>query len=184
MGQPQSCPHRALIIKGKITFGPTNEVAERGYVMKKYGIRLFMAVILICSALYACNTNSDKYDNEEGRRQLFELEKILGATFPPGSKIVYATNDGRGNEAASKYIIYSPSPAKFNRPPDSKTLSETFIEILKKASVTKDIEKLKKKWTYRYSGIVGKGEWRASQRNFEAGSYLVVDQIFLHGQTS
>lgn len=150
--------------------------------MKKHCIHLFTAVILVCSALLACSTNSDKYDNEEGQRQLSELEKIIGAKFPPGTKIVYTTRDERGNEAASKHIIYSPSPADFNRPPDVKISSETFIEVLKKASVTKDLEKLKHKQTFCYEGTVGKGEWNAYQRNFETGSYLVLDQVFLHWQ--
>jgi hypothetical protein len=148
--------------------------------MKKYWIHLFVAVILVCYALLACSQNSDKYDNEEGRRQLSELEQIMGAKFPPGSKIVYATHDERGNEAASEHIIYSPSPADFNRPPNVKISSETFLEILKKASITKDLKKLKNKQTYSYEGSVGKGQWRAYQRNFDAGSYLVVDQVFLH----
>lgn len=152
--------------------------------MKNDRINLFIAVILVCSALFACNTNSDKYDNKEGRRQLSELEKIIGAKFPSGSKIVYATRDERGNEAASEHIIYSPSPAEFNRPPDVKISSETFLEILKKASVTKDLEKLKNKQTYSFEGSVGRGQWRVYQRNFETGSYLVVDQVFLHWQTN
>lgn len=150
--------------------------------MKNDRIYLFVAIILVCSALFACNTNSDKYDNEEGRRQLSELGKIMGVKFPLGSKIVYATSDERGNEAASEHIIYSPSPVEFNRHPDSKTLSETPIEILKEASVKQDFEKLKNKWTYRYSGTVGKGSWRASQTNFVTGSYLRVDQVFLYWQ--
>jgi len=152
--------------------------------MKKHGIYLFVAVILVCGALSACGQSSDKYDNEEGRRQLSELGRIIGAKFPPGSKIVYATSDERNNEAASKHIIYSPSPADFNRPPDVKIPSETFIEVLKKASVTKNLDKLKHKQTFCYEGTVEKGEWSAYQRNFETGSYLVVDQVFLHLQTN
>lgn len=152
--------------------------------MKEYWFDLFVAVILLFSTLFACNTNSDKYENDEGRRQLSELGKIMGAKFPAGSKIVYAARDERGNEAASEHIIYSPSPAQFNRPPDLKITSETFIEILKKASVTKYLEKLKNKQTYSYEGTVGKGQWRAYQRNFETGSYLVVDQVFLHWKTN
>jgi len=127
--------------------------------MKLNRFYLIVALILISSALFACNTNSDKYDNEEGRRQLSELEKIMGVKFPPGSKIVYATSNERGNEAASKHIIYSPSPAEFNRPPRStNTSDENFTEILKRASVTKDIEKLKNKQIYLYEGKVGKGD--------------------------
>jgi hypothetical protein len=157
---------------------------KRGNLMKKYGIHLFMAVLLTCSALYACNKNSDKYDNEEGRRQISELAKIMGAKFPLGSKIVYAESNERNKEAYSVHIIYSPSPVEFNRPPNSKTLSQTPIEILKEASVTKDFEKLKNKWTYRYSGTIEKGDWRASQTNFETGSYLRVEQVFLYWQTN
>jgi len=147
--------------------------------MKKHWTHLFVAVIMVCGALLACSQNSDKYDNEEGRRKLAELEKIIGAKFPPGSKIVYATSDERNNEAASQHIIYSPTPAEFNRPPNGRLSSETFIEILE-SSVTKDMGKPKDKWTYPYEGTVGKGDWRAFQTNFESGSYLQVDQVFLH----
>jgi hypothetical protein len=152
--------------------------------MKKHWIHLFVAVIMVCGVLLACSQNSDKYDNEEGRRQLSELEKIMEAKFPPGSKIVYAESNERNKEAYSTFIVYSPSPAQFNRPPDIKTLSETPIEILKKASVIKNPGKLKNKWTYCYEGTVGKGDWSASQTNFETGSYLRVKQVFLYWQTN
>ena len=151
--------------------------------MKKQGIHLFMALLLVCGALLACSHNSDKYDNEEGRRQLFELGKIMGVKFPPGSKIVYVARDERGKEAASEHIVYSPSPAKFNRPPVAKISSESISETLRKTSFTKDLEKLKNKWTYCYEGIAGKGSWSAYQINIETGSYLRVEQVFLYWQT-
>ena len=151
--------------------------------MKKHWIHLFVAVIMVCSVLSACSQNSDKYDNEEGRRQISELGKIIGAKFPSGSKIVYASSSERNNEAGSKHIIYSPTPAEFNRPPVLKSSSENFLKILKKASVIKNSDKLKNKWTYLYEGTVGKGQWSAHQINFETGSYLEVDQVFLYWQT-
>lgn len=147
--------------------------------MKKRIIHLFMAVILVISVLLACSQNSDKYDNEEGRRKLSELGEIIGAKFPPGSKIVYAESNGRKKEAYSFHIIYSPSPAEFNRPPVAKISSETSIEILEDVSATKGLGKLKDKQTYCYEGTVGNGSWSASQTNFETGSYLRVKQVFL-----
>ncbi len=146
--------------------------------MNKHKVHLFLAIILVCGALHACSNSSDQYDNEEGRRQLFELEKMMGAKFPPGSKIVYAESNGRNNEAYSYHIIYSPSPTEFDRPPDVKVSSETSIEILKGASFTKDLGKLKNKQTYCYEGSAEKGSWRACQTHFETGSYVRVSQIF------
>lgn len=147
--------------------------------MKNHGIHLFMAVILAISVLSACSKNPDKYDNEEVRRKLTELEKIMGAKFPPGSKIVYAESNGRNKEAYSFHKIFSPSPAEFNRPPVARISSETSIEILEDVSVTKGLGKLKNKQTYCYEGTVGNGSWSASQTNFETGSYLRVKQVFL-----
>ncbi len=152
--------------------------------MKKHGIHLFIAVILVCGALSACNKNSDKYDNEESQRQLSKIGKIMGAKFPPGSKIVYAESNERNKEAYSFHIIYSPSPAEFNRPPDVKIPSETSIEILKEISDIKNLGKPKNEQTFCYEGIVGKGSWSASQTNFETGSYLRVKQVSLYWQTN
>jgi hypothetical protein len=147
--------------------------------MEKFRINLFVAVIIVLGAAFACNTNSTGYDNEEGMRQLSELEKMMGVKFPSGSKIVYAESNGRNNESYHCHIIYSPSPVKFNRPPLSKTSAEGNWETLKKVYGMRDLGKLKDKWTPRYEGPVGGGVWRARQTNFENGSYLRIKQMFL-----
>jgi hypothetical protein len=94
-------------------------------------------------------------------------------------KWLTVTNNGRNNESYYYHIIYSPSPVGFDHPPVSKTPSEDYLKTLKKVSVTQNLGKLKDKWTYRYEGTVGNGEWRARQTNFETGSYLAIKKIFL-----
>lgn len=151
--------------------------------MERFRIHIFIAVILVLSVALACNTNSTGFDGEEGMRQLSELEKMMDVQFPFGSKIVYAESNGRNNESYISHIVYSPTPVGFNRrqtPP--KTPVEDSFEILK-IYIKKNFGKLKDKWTYHYEGTVGNGEWSASQTNFETGSYLDVQQIFLGEKT-
>lgn len=147
--------------------------------MEKLRIINLVTIILVLSTAFACNTKSTGNDNEEGIRQLSELEKMMSVKFPSGSRIVYTENNGRNNESYYYHIIYSPSPVGFNHLPVSKTPSEDYLETLEKVSITQNLGKLKDKWTYRYEGIVGNGEWRARQTNFETGSYLVIKKIFL-----
>jgi hypothetical protein len=147
--------------------------------MEKLRIMNLVAIFMVLSTAFACNTNSTENDTEEGMRQLSELEKMMSVQFPSGSRIVYTENNGRNNESYDYHIIYSPSPVGFNHQPVSKTPSEDYLETLKKVSVSQDLGKLKDKWTYRYEGTVGNSEWRARQTNFETGSYLVIKKIFL-----
>ena len=142
----------------------------------------FIIISLIISMILpiGCKQNSSDFDIKTNAHLISELEKLLDAKFPEGSRIENIVCNDRNHESACRYIIYSPSPIRFNMEPATKHAAKIDLEIIeKKVSLPESLGKLIDQWSYSYEGDIGSGEWRAYQTDFENGSYLIVQQIRL-----
>jgi hypothetical protein len=132
-------------------------------------------IVMFSIGFTACNTNS--IDSKDNTTQLAEIAELIDVDFPAEARIVFLEKNDRNNEVAYYYVIYTPTPVKFNRPLYGKIPPEASIRSLTMHVKRKTLGKLKDTQTYCYQGGMKNGQWGAYQTNFETGSYLRVTQI-------
>jgi hypothetical protein len=138
-------------------------------------LRMLVTILIVCCTwLTACKSESADYDNNE----LQKLEKVLGVKFPADAKVVYSVKNDRNNETYYNHIVRTQNPVVFPGLTALEMPAESSVEVLKNALSSRQLGKLKDKYTYTYEGSFKSGEWRAYQTNFESGSYLDVKQFY------
>jgi hypothetical protein len=133
-----------------------------------------IALIIFCTLITACNSDSANSDSNE----LQKLEKVLGVKFPADAKIVYSAKNDRNNEIYYNHIVHTQQPVVFPGLAALKMPADSPVEVLKNAVSVRKLGKLKEKYTYTYEGTYKNGEWQAYQTNFDTGSYLDVKQFY------
>lgn len=84
--------------------------------MEHVCIRKVALLFLVFSIGFtACNTNS--IDPKDDSIQLAEIAELLDVEFPANTRIVFSEKNDRNKETAYHYIIFTPTPVKFNIPP-------------------------------------------------------------------
>lgn len=135
-----------------------------------------LLILIFTTGFSACSTNSK--DSKDDSKQLAEMAELLNVEFPADTRIVFSEKNDRDKEAAYFYIIYTPTPVKFNISPRFKKPAEDTRESLKRVVKNINLGKIKDKWAYCYEGEMKNGSWKIYQTNFETGSFLDVQQFF------